>query len=222
MAITESWLSSEECNNRAVFPECADHDYELFHAPRPNRRGGGVALLVKNGLHVIKKTLSTRKSFEHIELLVTAISIHLRIVVIKFIDEFNEYLEGLEASSARLLICVNIDFNINWLDTIDNISKKLLNTLESYNLTQHVTNSTHKSGHLLDYIISDNQLVSSVLVSDFISDHCAFHATIACTRDHPSQKKITYRCLKKIHFAELHVSGQSTLLHLHLYGVLHY
>ena len=215
VAITESWLSTEECNNRAVSRECADHDYELFHVPRPNRRGGGVALLIKNGLHVIKQKHSTRKSFEHIELLVTAISIHLRIVVIyrppqskqnhltksQFIDEFNEYLEGLAASSGRLLICG--DFNINWLDTSDNICKKILNTLESYNLHQHVTNSTHKSGHLLDYIISDNQLVSSVLVSDFISDHCALHATIACTRDHQSRKKITYRCLKNIKSDEL-------------------
>ena len=70
VAITESWLSTEECNNRAVSRECADHDYELFHVPRPNRRGGGVALLIKNGLHVIKQKHSTRKSFEHIELLV--------------------------------------------------------------------------------------------------------------------------------------------------------
>ena len=111
----------------------------------------------------------------------------------QFIDEFNEYLKGLAASSGRLLICG--DFNINWLDTSDNICKKLLNTLESYNLHQHVMNSTHKSGHLLDYIISDNHFVSSVLVSHFISDHCALHATIACTRDHPRRKKITYRCL---------------------------
>ena len=81
--------------------------------------------------------------------------------------------------------------------------KKLLYTLESYNLHQHVTNSTHKSGHLLDYIISDNQLVSSVLVSDFISDHCALHAIIVCTRDHPSRKRITYRCIKNINFDEL-------------------
>ena len=43
-------------------------------------------------------------------------------------------------------------------------------------------------------------MVSSVLVTDFISDHCA---AIACTRDHPSQRKITYRCLKNINFDEL-------------------
>ena len=107
VAITESWLPTEECNNRAVSRECANHDYKLFHVPRPNRRGGGVALLIKNELHVIKQTHSIRNSFEHIELLMTAISIHLRIVVIyrppqskqnyltksQFIDEFNKYLE---------------------------------------------------------------------------------------------------------------------------------
>ena len=82
----------------------------------------------------------------------------------QFIDEFSEYLEGMAASSGRLLICG--DFNNDWFDTRDHICKELLNTLESYNLHQHVTNSTHKSGHLLDYIISDNQLVSSVLGSD--------------------------------------------------------
>ena len=82
VSITKSWLSSEECNNRAVSHECADHDYKLFPVPSPNRRGGGVALLIKNGLHVIKQTHSTRKTLEHIELLVTTITIHLRIVVI--------------------------------------------------------------------------------------------------------------------------------------------
>ena len=102
VAIAESWLSTEEFNNRTVSHKCADYDYELFHVPRPNRRGGGVALLIKNGLYVIKQKHCTRKSVEHIELLVTAISIHMRIVVIyrspqskqnylaksQFIDEF--------------------------------------------------------------------------------------------------------------------------------------
>ena len=53
------------------------------------------------------------------------------------------------------------------------ICKKLFNILEAFNLQQHIKNSTHKSGHLLDYIISDGRLINSVSVSDFISDHCA-------------------------------------------------
>ena len=46
VAITESWLSSEDSNNCIVSQECAHYDYKLFHVPRSNRRGGGVALLI--------------------------------------------------------------------------------------------------------------------------------------------------------------------------------
>ena len=42
------------------------------------------------------------------------------------------------------------------------------------------------------------KLISSVSLSDFVSDHCPLHATITCTRHHPERKKITYRCLKNI------------------------
>ena len=70
--------------------------------------------------------------------------------------------------------------------------------METFNLYQHIENSTHKSGHLLDYIIRDDQLINSVSLSDFVSDHCALHATITCTRNHPERKKITYRCLRNI------------------------
>ena len=51
---------------------------------------------------------------------------------------------------------------------------------------------------MLDYVISDDQLISSVSLSDFVSDHCPLHATITCTRNRPERKKITYRCLKNI------------------------
>ena len=116
----------------------------------------------------------------------------------QFIEEFSDYPETLSASSGRLIICGN--FNINWLDQNDNIYKKLFSLFESFNLHQHIKNLTHKSDHLLDYMIIAKQLINAVSVSDFIFDHCAVHATIACTRMHPETKKITYRCTKKINF----------------------
>ena len=61
---------------------------------------------------------------------------------------------------------------IGLIRTITSV-KKLFNLLESYNLHQHIKNLTHKSGHLLDYIISEKQLINAVSVSDFISDHSA-------------------------------------------------
>ena len=47
VTIAESWLSSEDSNNCRVSQECAHYDNKLFHVSRPNRRGGGVALLIK-------------------------------------------------------------------------------------------------------------------------------------------------------------------------------
>ena len=64
-----------------------------------------------------------------------------------------------------------------WIRKI-HVLKKLLNLLETYNLVQHITEPTHRSQHLLDYIISDADLVNSAGVSDFISDHCALHASL--------------------------------------------
>ena len=46
VTITESWLSSDNCT---VSQECADYDYKRCHIPRPNRKGGGVAFLIKMG-----------------------------------------------------------------------------------------------------------------------------------------------------------------------------
>ena len=204
-------MPSDDSINRVVFKECSDYGYKFFHAPRLHRRGGvRVALLTKVGINVIKQDHHPQRSFEYIELLITTISIHVRVVVIyrppiskvnkftksQFIYDFSEFLEGLSTSSGRLLICG--DFNINWLDETDNNRKNLFNILETFNLYQHFENSTHKGGHLLEYIISDDQLMNSVSLSDFVSDNCALHATITCTRNNPERKKITYRCLKNI------------------------
>ena len=76
--------------------------------------------------------------------------------------------------------------------------EKLVNLLETYNQVQHITEPTHRSQHLLDYIISDADLVNSAGVSDFISDHCALHASLVCTRSHPKRKQITFTPLKTI------------------------
>ena len=61
------------------------------------------------------------------------------------------------------------------MDKDNSCVQKLFNLLETYNLVQHITEPTHRSQHLLDYIISDAELVNSAGVSDFVSDHC-----IAC------------------------------------------
>ena len=84
MALTETWLSPDVSKNASVVQECADYGYKLFHIPRPTRRGGGVGILVKDNISIVGNTIEhlAHTTFEHIELLITSISIHIRLVVV--------------------------------------------------------------------------------------------------------------------------------------------
>ena len=115
----------------------------------------------------------------------------------QYIEEFGDFVEKLSACSGRMLLCG--DFNINWMDKKRSCVEQLLNLLETYNLVQHITEPTHRNQHLLDYIISDAELVNSAGVSDFVSDHCELHASLVCTRSHPKRKQTTFRQLKTIY-----------------------
>ena len=84
VALTETWLSPDVSKNDSVVQECADYGYKLFHIPRPTRKGGGVGILVKDNISIVGNTIEhlAHTTFEHIELLITSISIHIRLVVV--------------------------------------------------------------------------------------------------------------------------------------------
>ena len=69
-------------------------------------------------------------------------------------------------------ILIRGDFNIH-LDTPGNSNAlRVINILKDFNLVQHVLESTHENGHLLDLIISrPTDFVSNVAVGEFFSDH---------------------------------------------------
>ena len=126
--------------NASVVQEYADYGYKLFHIPRPTRRGDGVGILVKNNISIVRNKIPhlTHTSFEHIELLITSISIRIRLVVVyrppqsninkntkvQFIEQFGNFVEKLSACSGRLLLYG--DFNIHWMDKENSCVKKLL------------------------------------------------------------------------------------------------
>ena len=204
-AITETWLSGDESRNRIFINECDDYGFRLHHNPRSSQRGGGVGVLVKKGMSVKRQSNVDMATFEYIELFITAVSSHIRLIVIyrppklsraKFVVEFSEFIEKLSVMSGKLLICG--DFNINWLNDNDCDHRKLQRLFDCFNLVQHVNVPTHSSGHILDYIIGSSDLVRSCRASDFVSDHCALHVALTCGSNHPDRTHITYRQLKTI------------------------
>ena len=82
--VTLTWLSPDNAKNASVVQECADYGYTLFHIPRPTRRGGGVGILVKDNISIVRNKIHhlAHNTFEHIKHLITAISLHIRHVVV--------------------------------------------------------------------------------------------------------------------------------------------
>ena len=116
----------------------------------------------------------------------------------EFCNEFNDYLEKLSCMSGNIVIVG--DFNIDWLNTNGSERKRFYNILETFGFVQNICTETHRSHHLLDYIITrkDCNIISDCTVSDFISDHRVLHASLQCIRPHPVRKQISVRALRRI------------------------
>ena len=104
--ICKSWLHDLDS---AILSELTLLSYsKLYHCPRADRRGGGTALLYRDGLDVNKVFSAERSSFEVSEWLVVFGSVRLRVVIVYrptysaehpvtsvFFHEFSFYLESL-------------------------------------------------------------------------------------------------------------------------------
>ena len=90
------------------------------------------------------------------------------------LSDFYSELEQLfvEAPISVIPTVIVGDFNVRFDDTLK--SEPLRTLLESYNLTQHVHSPTHKTGHILDLVVSqtDDNFITSVTVHpDSLSYH---------------------------------------------------
>ena len=77
--------------------------------------------------------------------------------------------------------------------------------ISSLNRKQHVQQTTHKDGHILDLIItrSEEDIINSVLISDpGISDHYAVNAKLRHEKPIHPRKEVFYRKLKSINYQD--------------------
>ena len=78
--ICESWLHDLDS---AILSESTLPGYSKpYHCPRSDRRGGGTALLCRDGLDVNKVFSAERSSFEVSEWLLVFGSVRLRVVIV--------------------------------------------------------------------------------------------------------------------------------------------
>ena len=81
-AIKETWLNSETNNVAIVEILNTLPDFTVFHIPRPDKKGGGIALFVRTCFNITKNLTPTFTSFEHIDVTLTYKNFNLHLVVI--------------------------------------------------------------------------------------------------------------------------------------------
>ena len=105
-------------------------------------------------------------------------------------------------NSPGLLLIVG-DFNIHVDDKSCQLGQSFLSLIDSVDLQQHVSDSSHIGGHFLDLVLSrssDNFLVDCSTF-DFISDHHGIHWCAKAHRPLRPVKKVEFRKLKSIDFS---------------------
>ena len=93
------------------------------------------------------------------------------------------------------------DFNLHVSNSDNNDSAIFNDTIEAMGVLQHVGKERHKSGNILDLIISEiqgNVMVNTINTGPYLSDHCAVTATLKAKRSNPRTKVKLIRGISKI------------------------
>ena len=206
LLLTETWL--KEDTDQVTIGALTPPGYKLVHLPRIDKRGGGLAIIHKTSLQIKTVPPVPAATYEILRMTMHIGGRYLTVCVVyrpphtslaQFLNEFTDLLDQLTTSTNDLLIAG--DFNIHLDSPGDLYAKKLLDILEMYNLVQHVNQSTHLNGHVLDLIItrlSDAAIEVTDMDYCVSSDHCCILYTLSLPKPSKVTKDIVIRKFRSI------------------------
>ena len=166
LAITETWLDPEK--HTSVIAELLPPEYDIKAIPRKNNRaGGGVAIIYKNSINITcTQTYPEATTFEGMDCTIKVGNQSFILSTIyrpppskqnklktkDFFLQWSSECEKLALCKNRIIIVG--DFNFHLDDCKNRETMQFLTLLHSYGLQQHVQESTHRSGHTLDVVIT--------------------------------------------------------------------
>jgi hypothetical protein len=213
LLVTETWIPAGGAD-----PPQLSHlpaGYSIFHIPRSHRRGGGVAIIYRECLHVKSLSKIQATSFEGLEAVISVNSSCIRVVAIyrpppskkngfttkQFLTEFSDFLESETTSSGKLLIAG--DFNFHWNNLDNNDTIQIREVVDSAALVQSVSGPTHTSGHTLDWVLTREaeHIILKTEISSLISDHHMIHCYLHLKKPPLPREERFYRRYKSINIA---------------------
>ena len=210
VGVTETWLRPSD--TQGLMDEITPAGFQLHQVPRENKKGGGVAVLVRNHIDSVRCQIDRRETFEHITVkLSDRQSSQLLVHVIyrppstsksRFIEEFNSFMEAAALSPHENIILGDVNIQ---LDSQNCWTENFNTVLLDFDFIQHVSTPTHIQGHILDVLCTSKSLTSSVHhhVKDGISDHLAvFFTTTFPVKNSCRVKRLKIRKLRKINKTE--------------------
>ena len=208
LLLTETWLNDKH----KQWKDCTVLDKDglsLSTADRVGRKGGGLALIHKTAYNTKLLDRGIRPTFEHATwelktkkatLVIHGIyhpppSLTNKTTNSLFIEDFTDFVSKTLPSHPNNIYISDFNLHISEEETDPIIFN---DSIEAMGLYQHVNFPTHKSGNILDLVLSDIQQSTSVITTSpgpYLSDHRAVISTLNIKRLNPS---FTYKQVRRI------------------------
>ena len=162
--VVESWLSEAD---EIRIGDLEENGYKVKITPREDRKGGGIICIHKTELNVTKiNPPFPITTMEFMEVMLTYRSRKVRFVTIyrpnpgknnrytmtNFYKEFAKLMSHYNLTKEELIVCGDFNFHIN--KPTDPETRKFMDILSSFSLTQHINEPTHDHGNTLDLLIT--------------------------------------------------------------------
>ena len=190
ITLTETWLK----DNPFLLEYVKIEGYKTYFHNRDNKRGGGVGIYIKDDIkHRIRKDIvNIDPALEHLWVEIEGKNKHSKLLVcvayqpyfthhekVDWIENFERVIGNATLEWSGNVVITG-DFNIDLLSN-SQIKDSYLETLRSFDLTQHVTSPSRKGVSLIDHISTNSSCkvkFCDVLPTPEISDHDAVFACI--------------------------------------------
>ena len=191
--LTETWL--KDTDKHVTLVNCSSlntNSYRISTSNRPNRQGGGLALVYKSSLSVKTLEQGVKKSFKYAVWSLKTNSTSLAIIAIYTlpyvrknpvnVSMFTDEISGWVVNHlTKHNIIIGGDFNVSEEDE----PGMFLDTMEALGIKQNIHFPTHWFGNIIDLVFTEdggNIVISNSTPGPYLSDHRIVNCILSLPR----------------------------------------